>query len=204
MNKLKIEKPWSLIVPVSIQYDNNALSLAQNQSLPSQYSQKSVIRSLVGGVFTYDTSLSNNDNGWFIGGSGKAFYVKNFSQQYSALDTIILEGSVYETKRWESSASIKEKSTVKIYETFGNILVNQKIDTFYFLMGSSYKNLDINISKQIEELNNHVLNYCITSVYNEAVAYLKYKEDASSMHKPMQHPIYSNKTNKTLEQKFGF
>ena len=42
------------------------------------------------------------------------------------------------------------------------------------------------------------------NVFNEAVAYLKYKEDASTMHRPMQHPIYSNKTNKTLEQKAWF
>ena len=66
------------------------------------------------------------------------------------------------------------------------------------------KNLEINIAQQIEELNAHVLQYCINNIFNEAVAYLKYKEDASTMHRPMQHPIYSNKTNKTLEQKPWF
>jgi hypothetical protein len=66
------------------------------------------------------------------------------------------------------------------------------------------KNLEINIPQQIADLNNLVLNYCINNVFNEAVAYLKYKEDASTMHVPMQHPIYSNKTNKTLEQKAWF
>ena len=88
------------------------------------------------------------------------------------------------------------------------LIDKQQEDQIVLVMRSMYlqysKNLDINISKQIEELNTHVLNYCITSVYNEAVSYLNYKEDASSMHKPMQHPIYSNKTNKTLEQRFGF
>jgi len=86
------------------------------------------------------------------------------------------------------------------------LIDKQSEDQVVLVMRSMYlqysKNLDINIPKQIEELNSHVLNYCIPSVYNEAVSYLKYKEDASSMHKPMQHPIYSNKTNKTLEQKF--
>jgi hypothetical protein len=66
------------------------------------------------------------------------------------------------------------------------------------------KNLETNISQQIVELNDFVLNYCIVHVFNEAVAYLKYKEDASTMHRPIQHPIYSNKTNKTLEQKPWF
>ena len=34
--------------------------------------------------------------------------------------------------------------------------------------------------------------------------YLKYKEDSSRMHMPMSAPLYSNKTNKTLEQKPWF
>tara|TARA_B100000927_G_scaffold286238_2_gene277456 strand:- start:70 stop:564 length:495 start_codon:yes stop_codon:yes gene_type:complete len=63
------------------------------------------------------------------------------------------------------------------------------------------KNLDYNIPQQIQELNNYVINFCINTVFNEAVAYLKYKEDSSKMHIPMSAPIYSSKTNKTLEQK---
>jgi len=85
---------------------------------------------------------------------------------------------------------------------------NQPEDQIVTVMRAMFlqysKNLEINISQQITELNNLVLNYCIVQVFNEAVAYLKYKEDASTMHRPMQHPIYSNKTNKTLEQKAWF
>ena len=85
---------------------------------------------------------------------------------------------------------------------------NQPEDQIVTVMRAMYlqhsKNLEVNIAQQIAELNNFVLNYCIMNVFNEAVAYLKYKEDASTMHRPMQHPIYSNKTNKTLEQKAWF
>ena len=85
---------------------------------------------------------------------------------------------------------------------------NQPEDQIVTVMRAMFlqysKNLEIYISQQITELNNLVLNYCIVQVFNEAVAYLKYKEDASTMHRPMQHPIYSNKTNKTLEQKAWF
>ena len=66
------------------------------------------------------------------------------------------------------------------------------------------KNLDTNIKGQIEELNSYVVNYCITNIYSEAVSYLKYKQDTSTMHMPMNAPLYSNKTNKTLEQKPWF
>ena len=97
---------------------------------------------------------------------------------------------------------VYDKSQSKI------LVDNQPEDQIVTVMRAMYlqhsKNLEINIPRQIEELNNLVSNYCITSVFNEAVAYLKYKEDASTMHRPMQHPIYSNKTNKTLEQKSWF
>jgi hypothetical protein len=84
----------------------------------------------------------------------------------------------------------------------------QPEDQIVTVMRSMYlqysKNLDSNIAYQINELNNLVLQFCINNVFNEAVAYLKYREDASTMHIPMTHPIYSNKTNKVLEQKPWF
>lgn len=72
----------------------------------------------------------------------------------------------------------------------------------YFLQYS--KNLDTDIQGQINVLNKYVLDYCINNVYNEAVSYIKYREDASNMYKPMTAPIYSSKTNKTLENKPWF
>ena len=53
-------------------------------------------------------------------------------------------------------------------------------------------------------MNNYVINFCVNQVFNEAVAYLRYKEDASNMHVPMSAPLYSNKTDKTLELKPWF
>ena len=97
---------------------------------------------------------------------------------------------------------VYDKSQSKI------LVDNQPEDQIVTVMRAMYlqhsKNLETNIPRQIEELNNLVSNYCIISVFNEAVAYLKYKEDASTMHRPIQHHIYSNKTNKTLEQKPWF
>lgn len=85
---------------------------------------------------------------------------------------------------------------------------NQPKDIIVTIMRSIFlqnsKNLETNISEQIKELNDLVLAYCINNVYNEAVAYLNYKKDSSLMHMPMSAPIYSNKTNKTLEQKPWF
>jgi len=66
------------------------------------------------------------------------------------------------------------------------------------------KNLNTNIDEQVHELNNLVLNYLVNHVYNEVVAYFKYKHDITNMHIPIEKPQYSDKTNKTLEYKSWF
>ena len=91
----------------------------------------------------------------------------------------------------------------------GKILIDkQPPDQIVSVMRSMFfqhsKNLDSNIPQQIQELNNYVLNFCVPNVLNEAVAYLKYKDDSSRMHMPMSAPIHSSKTDKTLEMKAWF
>jgi hypothetical protein len=97
---------------------------------------------------------------------------------------------------------VYDKSNQKI------IIDKQPEDHIVTVMRSMYlqysKNLETNIAQQVQELNNYVLDFCIPKIYSEAVAYLNYKRDASRMHMPMTAPIYSNKTNKTLEQKPWF
>ena len=91
----------------------------------------------------------------------------------------------------------------------GNILIDyQSSDELAVIMRSIYlqcsQNQSLNISQQIETLNKKVLDYCINNVYNEAVAYLNYKRDASEMYKPLPNPIHTDKTNKTMEYKSWF
>lgn len=91
----------------------------------------------------------------------------------------------------------------------GTIIIDkQEPEKIVSVMRSMYlqysRNLETNIPQQIQELNNYVLNFCIPNVYSEAIAYLKYKQDSSNMYTPMQNPIYSNKTDKTLQQKPWF
>tara|TARA_E500000178_G_scaffold143041_1_gene142676 strand:+ start:281 stop:772 length:492 start_codon:yes stop_codon:yes gene_type:complete len=97
---------------------------------------------------------------------------------------------------------VYDKSNQKI------LIDNQPKDNIVTVMRAIYlqnsKNLEIDIASQIQELNELVLDFCVKNVYSEAVAYLKYKRDASSMYTPMSAPIYSSKTNKTLQQKNFF
>ena len=68
--------------------------------------------------------------------------------------------------------------------------------SMFFLHSLNQEN---NIEQQINTLNKHVLNYCIPHVYNEAVAYINYRNDVSQMYKPIAHPIHSSTTKKSLE-----
>ena len=65
-------------------------------------------------------------------------------------------------------------------------------------------NLPGNISKQIEALNQMVLNFCIQQVYSEAKGYMKYLSDASNMYVPIAHPILAKDVDKELVLKPWF
>ena len=70
-----------------------------------------------------------------------------------------------------------------------------------FLQNS--KNLPSNISEQVEELNNLVLAYAVPQVTGEAIGYVNYKRDASTMYTPIAAPASTYHSN-TLEQKPWF
>ena len=150
----------------------------------------------------------------------------NVSTKFSMMDKIplttktdysnVLTGTFERTRLSDAYFSQKNIQIIQnalrkgVYDRSNeSILIDeQPKDQIVTVMRSMYfqhsKNLDNNIPKQINELNNYVLNFCIKSVFDEAVAYLKYKEDTSKMHVPMAAPLYSNKTNKTLELKPWF
>lgn len=81
----------------------------------------------------------------------------------------------------------------------------QNIDALKIIMRSTYlqyaEHIPNNIKQQVERLNNIVLDYCVKSVYGEAIGYLKYKQDQSSLVVPIDHPIPTDREYKQLELK---
>ena len=61
------------------------------------------------------------------------------------------------------------------------------------------QNLPNDIPGQIAKLNKIVLDYAVPQVYNDAVSYMKYKRDASTMWTPMSSPVQADNVSKTLE-----
>jgi hypothetical protein len=81
----------------------------------------------------------------------------------------------------------------------------QNIDALKIIMRSTYlqhaEHYPDKITEQVERLNSIVLEYCVKTVYGEAIGYLKYRQDQSSLVVPMDHPISNDREYKQLELK---
>jgi hypothetical protein len=81
----------------------------------------------------------------------------------------------------------------------------QNIDALKIIMRSTYmqyaEHYPNNIKQQVERLNEIVLDYCVKSVYGEAIGYLKYCQDQSSLIVPFDRPVPTDREYKQLELK---
>jgi len=97
-----------------------------------------------------------------------------------------------------------------VYNMSNNEIVipPQNTDQLKIIMRSTYlqfaEHLPTNIREQIERLNKIVLDYAIPTVYNEAMGYLKYMQDQSSLVMPMERPLHHDREYKQLELKSWF
>lgn len=86
----------------------------------------------------------------------------------------------------------------------------QNEDTLKTIMRSIYlqyaaHRTDVPIADQVRAINSLVLDYSIPVVYNETVAYIKYRNDVSTLVVPISRPAYvSVKGDKQLELKPWF
>ena len=94
-----------------------------------------------------------------------------------------------------------------VYKMSGDkyIIAPQNIDTLKVIMRSiflQYAEYDMNnIKNEVSRLNKLVLDYAVSSVYNEAVGYMKYCEDQSTLVVPLELPRQSDREYKQLELK---
>jgi len=85
------------------------------------------------------------------------------------------------------------------------VIAPQNIDTLKVIMRSIYlqyaEHYADNITSQVERLNKLVLDYAIPSVYNEAVGYVKYCQDQSSLVVPLERAQHHDREYKQLKLK---
>jgi hypothetical protein len=84
----------------------------------------------------------------------------------------------------------------------------QDCDSLKIVMRSIYlqyaANQLNNITEQVNELNQMVLNYCVQQVYSEAQGYIKYISDASTLVVPIAHPVMADNSDRELVLKSWF
>ena len=83
------------------------------------------------------------------------------------------------------------------------VIGNQNCDELKIIMRSIYlqhcNNLPVDIKFQVEQLNNLVTKYAIDQVYKEAIGYMKYKYDASTLVIPISTGVNTSNKGNTLE-----
>lgn len=88
------------------------------------------------------------------------------------------------------------------------VIPPQNIDQLKIIMRHMYfqfaEHRPENIRGQVERLNQLVLDEVIPKVYGEAVGYLKYMQDQSSLVVPMELPLRHDRNYKQLELKSWF
>lgn len=123
------------------------------------------------------------------------FNESNLSRAYFSRENIqIVQNAI--------RASVYRKSN-------GQYLIgDQNCDTIKIIMRSTFLqnsvNLPNNITQQIQDLNDLVVEYCVKDIYSEAQAYINYKRDVSTMYTPIDRPIVADVDDKTLELKKWF
>jgi hypothetical protein len=133
---------------------------------------------------TYHTALSGND--WEPDVLSKAYF--------SAENVQILQNGL----------------RAGVYAKSGNQIVvpPQNVDQLKIIMRSTFlqyaEHKQDDIRGQIERLNSLVLDYAVPNVYNEAMGYLKYLQDKSTLVVPLELPQHHDREYKQLELKPWF
>ena len=85
------------------------------------------------------------------------------------------------------------------------VIAPQNIDTLKVIMRSTYlqyaEHYEHDITGQVERLNKLVLDYAVPTVYNEAVGYIRYCQDQSTLVLPLEQPRHHDRQYKQLQLK---
>tara|TARA_Y100000996_G_C22184345_1_gene504217 strand:- start:108 stop:602 length:495 start_codon:yes stop_codon:yes gene_type:complete len=136
----------------------------------------------------------------------------NTKTDYSNINRGIIEKTELSSKFFSKNniSFLQKKIKEGVYTKSNNKFIINDLpeDELLSIMNDIFmyrpRNYPYNISKQIEELNNFVLEKSINDTYNNRIGFINYKRDSTLMHTPISAPLYSNKTDKTLELKPWF
>lgn len=135
--------------------------------------------------------------------------VKNKTSEYREALAGELESNLLSTVYFSADniQIVQNGLRAGVYKMSGDqyVVAPQNIDTLKVIMRSiflQYAEYDMNnIKNEVARLNKLVLDYAIPNVYNEAVGYMKYMEDQSTLVVPLELPRQTDREYKQLELK---
>ena len=138
--------------------------------------------------------------------------VKNKATEYREALTGTWENNVLSNAFFsaENIQIIQNGLRAGVYEMSAKqyVIAPQNIDTLKVIMRSIYlqyaEHYPNKITEQIERLNKLVLDYAVPTVYNEAVGYVKYRIDQSTLVVPLAIPQHHDRNYKQLQLKNWF
>ncbi len=148
-----IDKPYKIFMLGSFGYDSNILSIPDSTDLSDIYSQKWGLRSTFATGVDYNSSQKSTDIGYYPGGNLNAFYIKNWTKDYSKLDAVLLQSSFYlinrslERKEWNENLK-------KIYSTFGIMYLDMNFDSYFVGLGYSFGSFDFSGKMNLDNKTN--------------------------------------------------
>jgi hypothetical protein len=136
---------------------------------------------------------------------------KQHASYINAMDGIWVDTQLSKTFFSRENIQIIQNAIRKgIYDKSNKqyIIGEQSPDDLKMIMRSVFlqdsRNLPNNIQGQIYELNKVVINYCVDKIYSEALGYMQYIREASTLAVPIERPIFYKNNDKELILKSWF
>lgn len=91
ISRISRERPWTIVAPLSLQYDSNPLGLNRAAPLPEGYAQRHVLK-VIGGLFANLEGVGGDKAGAGPFGLGlRLFAVQNIEKSFSGLNVQFIE-----------------------------------------------------------------------------------------------------------------
>lgn len=88
------------------------------------------------------------------------------------------------------------------------VIASQNVDTIHIIMRSIFMqsaiHLETNITKQITQLNQLVIDYAVPQVYSSLISHNKYIRDASTLPEPIAPPKLMRQSKQLPKLNYGF
>jgi len=152
------QKNWTLVVPVGVQYEHNALGLGSTEALPADYPKKSLVRALGGAIFNWDTAPNAESSGLYLGAGAKALVLYNTPRKgFSGLDAWVAEVSVSETlvevKKGADDKAPPEISNIRMYQSLSSVILNKELSTQTLTAGVVVARADLSLGYENDAQN---------------------------------------------------